>query len=107
MSLFIQIELKIKLKYSVVLKVCDELDKANALHEYYKKRLTSHIQSSIIPSLKDKDDETLLKIYIKEWKDYTIFVHFLRKMFNYLVSRLSRINQRPSALIFPFQTFSL
>ena len=28
---------------SVVLKVCDELDKATPLHDYYKRRLTQHI----------------------------------------------------------------
>jgi len=34
--------------------------------------------------LKDKNEENLLKDYIKEWKDYTILVHFMRKMFSYL-----------------------
>ena len=72
--------------YSVVLKVCDELDKAVPLHDYYKKRLSQHIDTTILPALRDKDDENLLKTYIKEWKDYTLLTHFMRKMFNYLVS---------------------
>lgn len=58
------------------------------MHEYYKKRLGQHIESTILPSLRDKDDESLLKTYIKEWKDYTLLTHFMRKMFNYLVSDL-------------------
>ena len=74
--------------YSVVIKVCDELDKAGPLHDYYKKRLGQHIDNTILPALRDKDDETLLKTYIKEWKDYTLLTHFMRKMFNYLVSDL-------------------
>jgi hypothetical protein len=65
--------------------VCDELDQAKPLLEYYKKRLQQHIRDTIIPALRDKDDENLLKIYIKEWKDYTLLTHFMRKMFAYLV----------------------
>ena len=58
------------------------------MHDYYKKRLGQHIDNTILPALRDKDDETLLKTYIKEWKDYTLLTHFMRKMFNYLVSEL-------------------
>ena len=47
--------------YSVVLKVCDELDKAGPLHDYYKRRLGQHIDTTILPALRDKDDENLLK----------------------------------------------
>jgi hypothetical protein len=64
------------------------LDKATPLHEYYKKRLTQHITNTILPALRDKVDENLLKVYIKEWKDYTLLTHFMRKMFSYLVSVL-------------------
>ena len=70
------------------MKVCDELDKATPLHDYYKRRLTQHITNTILPALRDKLDENLLKIYIKEWKDYTVLTHFMRKMFNYLVSKM-------------------
>lgn len=34
--------------------------------------------------LEGKDEEVLLQRFIKEWKDYTVLVHFMRKMFNYL-----------------------
>jgi cullin 1 len=68
----------------VVLKVCDELDKAKELHDYYKTKLESHIRMNVLSELEGKEEETLLKVFIKEWKDYTILVHFLRKMFNYL-----------------------
>ena len=70
---------------SVVLKICDEMDKAKELHEYYKEKLTRHIKTNVLTELENKDEELLLKIYIKEWKDYTILVHFMRRMFNYLV----------------------
>jgi cullin 1 len=87
-SLLLLNENLIPRSYSVVLKVCDELDKAGPLHDYYKRRLSQHIDTTILPALRDKDDENLLKTYIKEWKDYTLLTHFMRKMFNYLVSEL-------------------
>ena len=70
----------------VVLKVCDELDKAKELHDYFREKLTKHIKNNVLTELDNKNDELLLKIYIKEWKAYTILVHFMRKMFNYLVT---------------------
>jgi hypothetical protein len=33
-----------KFTHSVVLKVCDELDKAKDLHEYFKDKLIKHIK---------------------------------------------------------------
>ena len=69
----------------VILKVCDELDRSAQLHDYYKKKLTSYIKNNIMPRLENKEEENLLKIYIENWKDYTILVHFIRKMFVYLV----------------------
>ena len=70
----------------MVLKLCDELDKAADLNVYFKDTLTKHIEKIVLPDLKKKKEEVLLKDYVKEWKDYTILVHFMRKMFNYLVS---------------------
>jgi Cullin family len=68
----------------VVLKVCDELDKAKELHEYFKKKLTSYIQQVVIKELDNKEEEVLLEHYIRQWKNYTIFSHFICKMFSYL-----------------------
>jgi len=74
-----------KFNHSVVLKICDELDKAKELHEYYKEKLIKHIKQNVLTVLENKEEEVLLRVYIKEWKDFTILVHFMRKMFNYLV----------------------
>ena len=69
----------------MVLRLCDELDKAGDLNIYFKETLISHIEKTVLPDLRKKKEEVLLKDYVKEWKDYTILVHFMRKMFNYLV----------------------
>ncbi len=39
---------------------------------------------TVLPALRDKVDENLLRVYIKEWKDYTLLTHFMRKMFYYV-----------------------
>ena len=69
----------------MVLKLCDELDKAKELNIYFKETLVKHIDKTVVPELRKKKEEVLLRDYVKEWKDYTILVHFMRKMFNYLV----------------------
>lgn len=68
----------------MVLKVCDELDQAKSLHDYFKEKLLKHIKNVVLQSLENKEEEFLLRQYIQEWKDYTILVHFMRKMFGYL-----------------------
>ena len=60
------------------------MDKAKNLHEYFKQKLINHIQQNVLTELEKKEEELLLKNYIKEWKDYTILTHFMRKMFSYL-----------------------
>ena len=72
----------------MVLRLCDELDKAKDLNDYFRKTLQDHIEKTVVPDLKKKKDDVLLKDFVKEWKDYTILVHYMRKMFNYLVSHL-------------------
>ena len=67
-----------------MLKVCDELDKARELHEYFKAKLTAHIKNVVLVVLENKEEDILLKYYINAWKDYTILVHFIRKMLSYL-----------------------
>lgn len=72
----------------MVLRLCDELDKAKDLNDYYRKTLQDHIEKTVLPGLKLKKEEVLLRDFVKEWKDYTILVHFMRKMFHYLVSNI-------------------
>ena len=69
----------------MVLRLCDELDKASELYVYFKETLIKHIEKTVLPDLKKKKEDVLIKDFVKEWKDYTILVHFMRKMFNYLV----------------------
>jgi hypothetical protein len=49
----------------MVLRLCDELDKAKDLNEYYKKTLQDHIQNTVLPNLKRQKEETLLKEFVR------------------------------------------
>eukprot|EP00349_Pseudokeronopsis_sp_Brazil_P000789 CAMPEP_0202959952 /NCGR_PEP_ID=MMETSP1396-20130829/4148_1 /ASSEMBLY_ACC=CAM_ASM_000872 /TAXON_ID= /ORGANISM="Pseudokeronopsis sp., Strain Brazil" /LENGTH=144 /DNA_ID=CAMNT_0049678869 /DNA_START=44 /DNA_END=478 /DNA_ORIENTATION=- len=70
--------------YSMVLKLCDENDKAKDLNDYFRNTLLAHISQRIVPTLKKLRDDSLLKEFVRQWQNYTILVHFMRKMFNYL-----------------------
>ena len=69
----------------MVLRLCDELDKAKELNDYFRETLIKHIEKSVVPELRKKKEDVLIKDFVKEWKNYTILVHYMRKMFNYLV----------------------
>ena len=51
--------------YSVVLKLCDELDKAKDLNEYFKKVLQDYITNYSIPAMKKLKEEGLLQEFVK------------------------------------------
>ena len=75
----------------MVLRLCDELDKAKELNDYFKDTLVRHIEKTVLPDLRKKKEEILIHDFVKEWKDFTILVHFMRKMFNYLVRYIFKI----------------
>ena len=50
-SIIIGINLINNYLFSVVLKICDELDRAKDLHDYFKAKLQKHISSNIMPEL--------------------------------------------------------
>lgn len=69
----------------MVLRLCDELDKAKELNDYFKQTLIEHISNTVVPALLKLKEEVLIKEFVRQWKDFTILVHYLRKMFSYLV----------------------
>ena len=69
----------------IVLRICDELDKAKELNEYFKKTLSEHIRTEVLPTLQKLKQDVLIREFVRQWKDFTILVHYMRKMFNYLV----------------------
>jgi hypothetical protein len=68
----------------MVLRLCDELDKAKDLNEYYRNTLNSQLEKRIVPEILKYREDALLKEYVRQYKNFTILVHFMRKMFSYL-----------------------
>jgi hypothetical protein len=79
----------------MVLRLCDELDKAKDINDYFKKILLQYINERINPQLLKLQDETLVKEFTKQWQNYTILVNFMKKMFSYLVRYLSNSDTVP------------
>jgi len=46
--------------------------------------VTRQIKDVILKELHNKNDETLVKFYVKHWKRFTICVHYMRKLLDYL-----------------------
>lgn len=49
----------------MVLKLCDELDKAKDLNEYFKSTLLDHINKTVLPNLQKQKEETLIKEFVR------------------------------------------
>lgn len=67
------------------MKICDEIDRAWQLHDYFKNQLSQEI-CWIISQLEDLEGEIFLQSYIKGWDNYTLLANKMRLLFKYLVS---------------------
>jgi len=47
--------------------------------------MQDYILKNIIPAFNSLRGMDLLKDYVRQWKNFTILVHFMRKLLNYLV----------------------
>jgi len=47
--------------------------------------MNEYIVNNIIPKFNELSGMILLENYVKQWKSFTILVHFMRKLLNYLV----------------------
>ena len=70
----------------MVLRLCDELDKSEDLHQYFTQLMSKYINENIIPKFDTLRGMDLLQDYVRQWKNFTILVHFMRKLLNYLVN---------------------
>ena len=52
----------------MILRLCDELDKASELYAYYKDLVQDYIKNKINNELKKLEGEGLLKAYVKSWQ---------------------------------------
>ncbi|XP_058222555.1 cullin-1-like [Rhododendron vialii] len=73
------------LLYTTVYNMCCPRDDYSArLYHKYKEVLEEYISSSVLPSLREKNDEFMLRELMKRWANHKDLVMLLSKIFGYL-----------------------
>ena len=71
--------------YHCIVKLSDEYGISEDLYRIYKQRIESYVaQIQVAIAAKAGDAHEFLAEYIKYWGKYTIFVHSMNKVMNYL-----------------------
>ncbi|TYH58428.1 hypothetical protein ES332_D08G152700v1 [Gossypium tomentosum] len=73
--------------YTTIYNMCNQKaphDYSEQLYDKYKKTLDEYITSIVLPSLKDKHDEFMLRELVERWLNHKIMVKWLTRFFHYL-----------------------
>uniref|UniRef100_A0ACD5W0N4 Uncharacterized protein n=1 Tax=Avena sativa TaxID=4498 RepID=A0ACD5W0N4_AVESA len=73
--------------YTTIFNMCTQKpphDYSKQLYERYKKTLEDYIKSIVLPSLKEKHGEFLLRELVERWKNHKVMVRWLSRFFHYL-----------------------
>ncbi|KAK3160848.1 hypothetical protein QOZ80_1BG0065810 [Eleusine coracana subsp. coracana] len=73
--------------YTTVYNMCTQKpphDYSQQLYEKYKEAFDEYIRNTILPSLKEKHGEFLLRELVQRWKNHKIMVRWLSRFFHYL-----------------------
>lgn len=100
--------------YTTIFNMCTQKpphDYSKQLYDRYKKTLEEYIKITVLPSLKQKHGEFLLRELVERWKNHKVMVRWLSRFFHYLdryyVSRMLLLPLRELGLtIFNDQVFS-
>ncbi|KAK2358239.1 cullin-1 [Trifolium repens] len=73
--------------YTITYNMCnqrDPYDYSQQLYENYKKTFEDYIKSNVLPSLREKKDEILLRELLRRWSNHKTMTIWLTKCFHYL-----------------------
>ncbi|XAR61292.1 hypothetical protein NMG60_11034942 [Bertholletia excelsa] len=73
--------------YTTIYNMCTQKpphDYSQALYEKYGDAFEEYISSTVLPSLREKHDEYMLRELVKRWANHKIMVRWLSRFFNYL-----------------------
>ncbi|XP_061349208.1 cullin-1-like [Gastrolobium bilobum] len=73
--------------YTTVYELCTDqqhLKNSKKLYDQYKKIFEEYINSTVLPSLRGKKDENLLRELLRRWSNHKIMTRWLSRFFNYL-----------------------
>ncbi|KAK9084150.1 hypothetical protein Scep_030621 [Stephania cephalantha] len=73
--------------YTTIYNMCTQKppnDFSQQLYDNYKENFEEYIVSTVLPTLREKHDEFLLRELVKRWTNHKIMVRWLSRFFHYL-----------------------
>ncbi|GMQ00020.1 hypothetical protein CsSME_00047270 [Camellia sinensis var. sinensis] len=73
--------------YTTIYNMCTQKpphDYSQQLYEKYKEAFEEYINSTVLPSLREKHDEFMLRELVKRWANHKVLVRWLSRFFHYL-----------------------
>ncbi|XP_004508284.1 cullin-1-like [Cicer arietinum] len=73
--------------YTTIYNMCTQKppnDYSQQLYDKYKEAFEEYIVSTVLPSLREKHDEFMLRELVKRWANHKIMVRWLSRFFHYL-----------------------
>ncbi|XP_057509252.1 cullin-1 [Actinidia eriantha] len=73
--------------YTTIYNMCTQKpphDYSQQLYEKYKEAFEEYINSLVLPSLREKHDEFMLRELVKRWANHKVMVRWLSRFFHYL-----------------------
>ncbi|KAL0376471.1 UNVERIFIED_CONTAM: Cullin-1 [Sesamum calycinum] len=73
--------------YTTIYNMCTQKpphDYSQQLYDKYRESFEEYIQSTVLPALREKHDEFMLRELVKRWLNHKIMVRWLSRFFHYL-----------------------
>ncbi|PSS06239.1 Cullin-1 like [Actinidia chinensis var. chinensis] len=73
--------------YTTIYNMCTQKpphDYSQQLYDKYKEAFEEHINSTVLPSLREKHDEFMLRELVRRWANNKVMVRWLSRFFHYL-----------------------
>ncbi|GAB2265216.1 hypothetical protein Dimus_000284 [Dionaea muscipula] len=73
--------------YTTIYNMCTQKpphDYSQQLYDKYRESFEEYITSMVLPSLKEKHDEFMLRELVKRWQNHKVMVRWLSRFFHYL-----------------------
>jgi len=79
--------------FTLVYNMCTQKPPHNyseQLYQRYKKAISDYLNSAVLPAVREKTGQYMLKEVGKRWQHHKINVKWMKSFFSYLVRRLRR-----------------
>ncbi|KAH0738724.1 hypothetical protein KY290_037429 [Solanum tuberosum] len=73
--------------YTTIYNMCTQKppnDYSQQLYEKYREAFVEYINSTVLPALRERHDEFMLREFVKRWANHKLMVRWLSRFFHYL-----------------------